>query len=181
MAGYLAQCSQGIPRLPHGIRWCRVYHRRPDAHWDTGVERKQLYEQRSSILGEQEKVKKIMRQDSLQRWQEKWNATVERSWTHRLIPQVDNWVNRKHGEVNYYLTHKESPYPPGNGFSRALESLFLLPKNEAQCSQFHSMGPFSWDMGNLITNFLYIVKKWWLFYWLSHCKYLRYKNEEEKL
>ena len=68
------------------------------------VERKQLDEQRSSILGEQEELKKIMRQDSLQRWQEKWDASEKGRWTHRLIPQVDNWVNRKHGEVNYYLT-----------------------------------------------------------------------------
>ena len=40
-------------------------------------------------------------------------------------------------------TNKENPYPPGNGFSRALESRFLVPKNEAQCSHFHPMGPFS--------------------------------------
>ena len=52
------------------------------------VERKQLYEQRS-ILGEQEELKKIMRQDSLQRWQEKWDAS-EQGRSHRLIPQVDN-------------------------------------------------------------------------------------------
>ena len=30
------QHSQGIQQLPNGIRWCRVYHRRPDAHFDTG-------------------------------------------------------------------------------------------------------------------------------------------------
>ena len=41
------------------------------------VERKQLYEQRSSILGEREELKKIMRQDSPQRWQEKWDAYEE--------------------------------------------------------------------------------------------------------
>ena len=68
------------------------------------LEREQLYEQRSSILGEQEELEKIMRQDSLQRWQEKWAAYEKGRWTHRLIPQVDNWVNRKHGEINYYLT-----------------------------------------------------------------------------
>ena len=68
------------------------------------MERKHLCEQQSSILREQEKLKKIMRQDSLQRWQEKWNASGKGRWTHRLIPQVDHWVNRKHGEVNYYLT-----------------------------------------------------------------------------
>ena len=68
------------------------------------VERKQLYEQRSCILGGRKELKKIMRQDSLQRWQEKLDISKKGRWTHRLTPQVDNWVNRKHGEVNYYLT-----------------------------------------------------------------------------
>ena len=79
------------------------------------------------------------------------------------------------------LTNKESPWPPGNGFSRALESRFLVPKNEAQYWYFRPMGPFSWDMGNLVSNIVYSVKKWCLFYWMSHRKYLRYENVEEKL
>ena len=41
------------------------------------VERKQLYEQRSSIQREQEEIKKIMSQSSLQRWQEKWDASAK--------------------------------------------------------------------------------------------------------
>ena len=55
--------------------------------------------------------------------------------------------------------YKESPYPPGKEFSRSLESRFMVPKNEAQCSHFRSMGPFSWDMSNFISNILYFVKK----------------------
>ena len=68
------------------------------------VERKQLYEQRSSMPEEQEKNKENMRQDSIQRCQEKWDASDKGRWTHHLMPRVDGWVNRKHGEVNYYLT-----------------------------------------------------------------------------
>ena len=45
-----------------------------------------------------------MRQDSLQQWKEERDASEKGRWTHRLIPQVDNCVNRKHGEVTYYLT-----------------------------------------------------------------------------
>ena len=33
-----------------------------------------------------------MRQDSLQRLQEKWDASEKGRWTHRLIPQVNEWV-----------------------------------------------------------------------------------------
>ncbi|GBP14366.1 hypothetical protein EVAR_98823_1 [Eumeta japonica] len=36
-------------------------------------------------------------------------------WTHRLIPQIDFWLNRNHGEVNYYLTQMLS----GHGCFRA--------------------------------------------------------------
>ena len=86
-------------------------------------------------------------------------------WSEQILPSAD----------------KESPYPLGNGFLRALESRFLVSKNEAQCSHFRPMGPFSWDMGNFVLNILCFVKKWCLFYWLSHCKYLRYENEEKKL
>ena len=99
-----AQRPQGIQRLPNGIRWCRGYYRRPDAMEILAVESKQMYEQRSSMLEEQEELKKIIRLGSLQRWQEKRDASEKGRWTHRLITQVDNWVNRKHGEVNYYLT-----------------------------------------------------------------------------
>ena len=53
------------------------------------VERKQLYEQRSSIQREQEELKRIMRQESLQRWQEKWDASEKGRWTYRHIPQVN--------------------------------------------------------------------------------------------
>lgn len=68
------------------------------------VERRQLYETRSNIPEEREELRKIMRQDSLQRWQQKWDASEKGRWTYRLIPQLDCWINRKHGEINYYLT-----------------------------------------------------------------------------
>ena len=100
-----------------------MYYRGKDAHRGTAVlavERKQLYEQRSSTLEEQEKKKKKVRQDSLQRWQEKWHASDKGRWTHRLIPRVNGWVNSKHGEVNYYLTQMLS----NHGCFRAYLQLF---------------------------------------------------------
>ena len=67
------------------------------------VERKQLYEQRSSTPEEHEENKN-MRQDSLQRWQEKWDASGKGRW----MLHFSCWVNRKHGKVNYYLTQMPS-------------------------------------------------------------------------
>uniref|UniRef100_A0A1Y1KZ52 Reverse transcriptase zinc-binding domain-containing protein n=1 Tax=Photinus pyralis TaxID=7054 RepID=A0A1Y1KZ52_PHOPY len=37
-----------------------------------------------------------------QEWQERWER--RQSWTRKLIPNLDNWVDRLHGEVGYHLT-----------------------------------------------------------------------------
>ncbi|XP_074041342.1 uncharacterized protein [Leptinotarsa decemlineata] len=37
------------------------------------------------------------RKNLMRRWQLKWR------WTYRLIPNVESWVNRPYGEVDYYL------------------------------------------------------------------------------
>lgn len=67
-------------------------------------ERKRLYETKSTVPEQQREQKKIEEKRSLQRWQRKWDASAKGRWTYRLIPQVEHWVNRKHGETNYYLT-----------------------------------------------------------------------------
>lgn len=36
-------------------------------------------------------------------WQEEWEATKYGRWTFRLIPEINKWVNRKHGLVTYHL------------------------------------------------------------------------------
>lgn len=38
------------------------------------------------------------------KWQQEWDNAENGRWTHRLIPNVSTWVNREHGEVNFYLT-----------------------------------------------------------------------------
>lgn len=55
------------------------------------------------------------RDRSLAEWQEEWDVTTKGRWTHRLIAQISGWVNRKHGELNYYLTQMLS----GHGCYRA--------------------------------------------------------------
>lgn len=49
-------------------------------------------------------VRSIVRTDSLSKWQQEWDNAGNGRWTHRLIPNVSEWVNRKHGEVNFHLT-----------------------------------------------------------------------------
>ena len=61
------------------------------------AERRTLYQQETSAEVQARKV-------SLKRWQEMWDGSNKGRWTHRLIPNVEPWVNRLHGELNYYLT-----------------------------------------------------------------------------
>jgi len=37
-------------------------------------------------------------------WQERWNGESRGRWTARLIKDLTQWTERKHGEVGYYLT-----------------------------------------------------------------------------
>lgn len=49
-------------------------------------------------------IKKEAREMVLNKWQERWASDTKGRWTHRLIPNIKNWVTRNHGETNYYLT-----------------------------------------------------------------------------
>jgi hypothetical protein len=65
----------------------------------TLVEDSECY-RRKEIRG----VRKLARAESMAKWQQEWDTAPNGRWTHRLIPRISNWVNRKHGEVNFYLT-----------------------------------------------------------------------------
>lgn len=65
----------------------------------TLVEDSECYRQRE-IRG----VRKVMRAESMAKWQQEWNTATNGRWTYRLIPSLSVWVNRKHGEVTFHLT-----------------------------------------------------------------------------
>ncbi|CAB0033880.1 unnamed protein product [Trichogramma brassicae] len=41
---------------------------------------------------------------TLSKWQEAWDRSTKARWTHRLIPNIRTWIERRHGELNYHLT-----------------------------------------------------------------------------
>lgn len=45
-----------------------------------------------------------IRDATIQKWQNNWNNSITGRWTAKLIPNIKEWIERKHGEVNYYLT-----------------------------------------------------------------------------
>lgn len=48
--------------------------------------------------------KKQEKHQSLRDWQQRWDSSEKGRWTYRLIPKIDVWLNRNHGEINFHLS-----------------------------------------------------------------------------
>ncbi|CAB0032737.1 unnamed protein product [Trichogramma brassicae] len=72
------------------------------------------------------------RAKTLEKWQTQWSTTTKGRWTHRLIPSIAAWIERRHGEVNYHLTQLLS----GHGCFR---SYLCRTKNDtsSSCPTYH--------------------------------------------
>lgn len=89
-------------------------------------ERKEIYEN----PGERTEIKT----QTIKKWQEKWSKkTGKAEWTKQLIKDIEIWLHRGHGEVDYYL----SQFLTGHGeFNEYLER-FKLKDNKlcSNCNQ----------------------------------------------
>lgn len=65
-------------------------------------ERKRSYEIKKYALPEQARM--VAREETMAAWTERWQRETKGRWSRRLIPDLRAWVDREHGEVNYYLT-----------------------------------------------------------------------------
>ncbi|CAB0042278.1 unnamed protein product, partial [Trichogramma brassicae] len=59
-------------------------------------ERSRLYHRRLENVGSEERAKTI------EKWQAQWARSTKGRWTHRLIPNIIPWIERRHGEANYH-------------------------------------------------------------------------------
>ncbi|CAB0042345.1 unnamed protein product [Trichogramma brassicae] len=64
-----------------------------------------LADERAPLYGRRrEDAKDEERLATLSKWQEAWDRSKKARWTHRLIPNIRVWIERRHGELNYHLT-----------------------------------------------------------------------------
>ena len=42
------------------------------------------------------------KREVIKTWQERWDASDKGRWTHRLIPNIQKWLERRHGEVDFH-------------------------------------------------------------------------------
>jgi len=51
-----------------------------------------------------ESLLKRCRELTIAKWQERWVNSSKGRWTYKLIPELQRWLGRKHGHVDFYLT-----------------------------------------------------------------------------
>lgn len=142
-------------------------------------ERRHLYEQRISSAPSRSQDREEARRMSLIKWQAEWDASTKGRWTYRLIARLDSWINRKHGETNYYLTqllsghgcyreylhrfgHEESPECP-NGckiVENAEHVFFQCPRFEADRAELERALEGSVTPENLVERMLESETNW---------------------
>ena len=55
------------------------------------------------IAREKEAIRKDGRRRLVEKWPTRWHGDQGGRWTHRLIPELATWLDRKHGQVSFYL------------------------------------------------------------------------------
>lgn len=48
--------------------------------------------------------RRVQRERLVQEWQDRWSRGSKGAWTRRIIPELETWIGRKHGGLNYHLT-----------------------------------------------------------------------------
>uniref|UniRef100_A0ABD2W7V4 Reverse transcriptase zinc-binding domain-containing protein n=1 Tax=Trichogramma kaykai TaxID=54128 RepID=A0ABD2W7V4_9HYME len=86
-------------------------------------ERARLYGRRREDTEDEERLA------TLSKWQEAWDRSTKARWTHRLIPNIRVWIERRHGELNYHLTQLLT----GHGFFKHHSRRYDYNQS-AQCS-----------------------------------------------
>jgi len=46
---------------------------------------------------------RVLREETISHWQRNWQLSSRGRWTHRLIPELKPWIQRRHGQVDFYV------------------------------------------------------------------------------
>lgn len=92
------------------------------------LERKKIYERKREAG--RARASKEERARTMTKWQESWSNETRGRWTARLIPQIEPWVGRAHGEISYYITQ----FLSGHGCFRSY--LYKMGKAESPECQY---------------------------------------------
>ena len=91
-------------------------------------ERKTIYTRMRAHGDEQtegvtkETIRREAREETIKRWQQRYNGEQTGRWTHTLLPDLKRWTTREHGQMRYYLTQALT----GHGCFRSYLKRFKL-------------------------------------------------------
>ena len=68
------------------------------------------------IARAKEAIRKDGRRRLVEKWQTRWHGDQTGRWTHRLIPELATWLDRKHGQVGFYLAQALSGHGCFNAY-----------------------------------------------------------------
>ena len=74
-----------------------------------------------------EAIGKDGRRRLVEKWKTRWHGHQSGRWTHRLIPELATWLERKHGQVGFYLAQALS----GHGCFNAYQKRFKERDDES--------------------------------------------------
>ena len=78
------------------------------------------------IARAKEAIRKDGRRRLVEKWQMRWHGEQTRRWSYRLILELATWLNRKHGEVGFYLAQALSGHGCFNAYLRRFKKRVLL-------------------------------------------------------
>ena len=76
-----------------------------------------------------EAIRKVGRRRLVEKWQTRWHGDQSGRWTHRLIPELTTWLERKHGQVGFYLAQALSGHGGFNAYLKRFKK-----RHDESCS-----------------------------------------------
>ena len=73
------------------------------------------------IARAKEAIRKDERRKLVEKWQIRWHGEETGRWTYRLVPELATWLNRKQGEVGFYLAQALSGHGCFNAYLRRFQ------------------------------------------------------------
>lgn len=67
------------------------------------VERSERYLHRGEM--DKSQIVKELREATMEKWQSEWDVAAKGRWTRRIIVDLKAWTQRKHGTVDFHMSH----------------------------------------------------------------------------
>lgn len=112
-------------------------------------------------------------------WQNMWSGDDNGRWTFKLIPNIKRWIERKHGNINYFMTQMMTDHGSFNSYlyrfklkeykhcdecgaedDNAEHNLFHCPKWELERQQLNEKLQLILSPNNMVNVMLSSVEAW---------------------